>query len=84
MCSTDGPGTGRNIGNKSSETKGQRMDTKAIKDIEPGDRTPSGITYISEPAEQPNGAYSIQIRFPSGRRALIDFPNGDSDSEVTL
>jgi hypothetical protein len=55
---------------------------KPIRDVRPGDRTESGITYISEPAEQPDGSWSVVIQYPSKCREVIDFDNGDADSEV--
>lgn len=55
---------------------------KPISLVQPGDRTPDGITYLSEPAEQPDGSWSVVIRYPSGRREVIDFDNGNAASDV--
>jgi hypothetical protein len=60
------------------------MTSKAIIDVKPGDQTERGITYISEPDEQPDGSVSIRIRYPSGRRELLDFDGPDADSEVPV
>jgi len=55
---------------------------KPIREVQAGDRTEAGWIYISEPAEQPDGSYSVMMRAPSGMRRLVDFDNGDAPSDV--
>jgi hypothetical protein len=55
---------------------------KPIRDVRPGDVTPAGWAFISEPAEQPDGSWSVMMRAPSGQRQVIDFDSGDASSDA--
>jgi hypothetical protein len=58
------------------------MDSKPIREVKAGERATSGWTYLSDPAEQPDGSWSVLMQAPSGQRRIVDFDNGDKASDV--